>query len=43
MIYYEIPEVGGLVQVGLEEDVVIETAGARYMGQPQRELWILGR
>ena len=43
MIYHEIPEVGGEVQVGLEEDVVVEPGGARYMGTPQEELWILGR
>ena len=43
MIYHEIPEVGGLVQVGLEDDVVIEPKGARYMGEPQRELWVLGK
>jgi Xaa-Pro aminopeptidase len=43
MIYHEIPEVGGTVQVGLEEDVVIEASGARLMGEPQQALWILGK
>lgn len=42
MIYHEIPEVGGVVQVGLEEDVVVEQSGARVMGRPQTELWLLG-
>ncbi|MBI5488559.1 MAG: aminopeptidase P family protein [Deltaproteobacteria bacterium] len=41
MIYHDIPEVGGVVQVGLEEDVVIEPQGARLMGQPQDNLWVL--
>jgi Xaa-Pro aminopeptidase len=43
MIYHEVPEVGGVVQVGLEEDVVVEADGARYMGETQQELWVLGR
>jgi Xaa-Pro dipeptidase len=43
MIYHEIPEVGGVVQVGLEEDVVVEAAGARTMGTPQDRLWVLGK
>lgn len=42
MIYHDLPEVGGVVQVGLEEDVVIERSGARVLGTPQTELWLLG-
>ncbi len=41
MIYSDIPEVGGVVQVGLEEDVAVESHGARYFGEPQEELWLL--
>lgn len=42
MIYHEVPEVGGVVQIGLEEDVVVEKSGARVMGEPQTDLWVLG-
>jgi len=38
MIYYNIPEVGGVVQIGLEEDVVVEEGGARIIGNPQSNL-----
>jgi len=38
MIYYNIPEVGGVVQIGLEEDVVVEEDGARIIGNPQSNL-----
>lgn len=41
MIYFDVPEVGGVVQVGLEEDVVIESTGARMIGEPQNDLWVL--
>jgi Xaa-Pro dipeptidase len=42
MIYENIPELGGVVQVGLEEDVVVEDGGARIMGKPQEKLILIG-
>lgn len=38
MIYIDVPEMGGVIQVGLEEDVVIEEDGARIIGTPQDEM-----
>ncbi len=41
MIYVDVPEVGGVVQIGLEEDVVIEKDGARILGKPLEALILL--
>ncbi len=41
MIYVDIPEAGGVVQIGLEEDVVIEKDGARIIGQPLESLILI--
>jgi Xaa-Pro dipeptidase len=39
--YVDIPECGGVVQVGLEEDVEVTPGGPRIIGTPQEELIIL--
>ena len=41
MIYVNIPDQGGVVQVGLEDDAVIEEEGARFFGTPQEELILI--
>ena len=41
MIYVDIPEVGGVVQIGLEEDVVVEKNGARIIGTPLEALILI--
>lgn len=41
MIYVDVPEVGGVVQIGLEEDVVVEEKGCRILGEPLESLIIL--
>jgi len=41
MIYVNVPEMGGVIQVGLEEDVVVEERGARIMGTPQETMILI--
>jgi Xaa-Pro aminopeptidase len=41
MIYVDVPEVGGVVQIGLEEDVVIEKDGPRILGTPLESLILI--
>jgi Xaa-Pro aminopeptidase len=41
MIYVDVPEQGGVVQIGLEEDVVIEEKGARIIGTPLEALILI--
>ena len=39
--YVDIPEVGGVVQVGIEEDVVVTADGPEVIGTPHTELIVL--
>lgn len=39
--YVDLPECGGVVQVGLEEDVIVTAEGPRLVGTPQTELILL--
>jgi len=41
MIYVDVPEQGGVVQIGLEEDVVIEESGPRILGTPLESLILI--
>jgi Xaa-Pro aminopeptidase len=41
MIYVDVPEVGGVVQIGLEEDVVVGEDGPRILGAPLESLILL--
>jgi Xaa-Pro aminopeptidase len=39
--YVDLPECGGVVQVGIEEDVIVTAEGRRLVGTPQTELILL--
>jgi Xaa-Pro aminopeptidase len=39
--YVDLPECGGVVQVGIEEDVEVTRSGPRVLGTPQTELILL--
>ena len=39
--YVDLPECGGVVQVGIEEDVIVTAEGPRLVGTPQTELILL--
>ncbi len=41
MVYAEVASQGGQVQIGLEENLVIEPAGPRVFGAPQRSLILI--
>lgn len=42
IIYLKAPELGYDFHVGLEEDVIVDASGARYIGEPQTELILVG-
>lgn len=42
-IYLKPPELGYDFHVGLEEDVIVDEAGAHYLGTPQTELILIGQ
>jgi Xaa-Pro aminopeptidase len=41
ILYVEEPQLGGEINVGLEEDVVITESGYEVLGEPQTELWLV--
>jgi Xaa-Pro aminopeptidase len=41
ILYVNEPRLGGEVNVGLEEDIVITESGYEILGTPQTELWLV--
>lgn len=40
-LYVDEPRLGGEINVGLEEDIVITESGYEILGEPQTELWLV--
>ena len=41
ILYVNEPQLGGEINVGLEEDIVITESGYEVLGEPQTELWLV--
>ncbi|MFC1547945.1 M24 family metallopeptidase [Candidatus Neomarinimicrobiota bacterium] len=41
ILYVNEPRLGGEINVGLEEDIVITESGCEVLGEPQTELWLV--
>ena len=40
-LHVDEPRLGGAINIGLEEDVVITETGCEVLGQPQTKLWVI--
>jgi Xaa-Pro aminopeptidase len=40
-LYVDYPAMGGTINIGIEEDVVVTENGAEYIGTPQEELIVI--
>ena len=40
-LYIDEPRLGGYVNFGLEEDILVTEDGYEMLGEPQEELWVI--